>query len=262
LPLTDPAIAVAYNPANPLQIVAQTQQPSQLVIIDNASRPFEAPTRVIQIADPATTLDTGAQLFHRDSGGGIACASCHPEGTEDGKVWKFSGIGERRTQALDVGLEGTAPFHWDGELAGVGELMSEVFVARMGGINESPERLGGLERFLFAFRPIARLRDASDEAVGRGQVLFESAETGCTTCHNGDRFTNNRSFDVGTRSQAALQVPSLVGIGYRAPFMHNGCAETLTGRFDPACGGGELHGNTAALSSEEVADLVAYLESI
>jgi mono/diheme cytochrome c family protein len=262
LPLTDPAIAVAYNPANPLQIVAQTQQPSQLVIIDNANRPFDAPARVIQIADPATTLDTGAQLFHRDSGGGIACASCHPEGTEDGKVWKFSGIGARRTQALDVGLEGTAPFHWDGELAGVGELMSEVFVARMGGINESPERLDGLKRFLFAFQPIARLRDASDEAVGRGQVLFESAETGCTTCHNGDRFTNNRSFDVGTRSQMALQVPSLVGVGYRAPFMHDGCAETLTGRFDPACGGGELHGNTAALSSGEVADLVAYLESI
>jgi mono/diheme cytochrome c family protein len=262
LPLTDPAIAVAYNPVNPLQIVVQTQQPSKLVIFDDASQPFHLPARTVAIADPATTLDTGAQLFHRDSGGGIACASCHPEGAEDGKVWKFSGIGERRTQALDVGLEGTAPFHWDGELAGVGELMSEVFVERMGGINESPERLDGLKRFLFAFEPIARLRDASDEAVGRGQVLFESAETGCTTCHNGARFTNNRSFDVGTRSTAALQVPSLIGIGYRAPFMHDGCAETLTARFDPTCGGGELHGNTAALSSGEVADLVAYLESI
>ena len=81
-------------------------------------------------------------------------------------------------------------------------------------------------------------------------------------CHDGERFTNNRSYDVGTRSDRALQVPSLVGIGYRAPFMHDGCAPTLTARFDPSCGGGEAHGSTASLGEEQIDDLVAYLESL
>lgn len=262
LPLTDPAVAIAYNPLQHHQIVVQTRHPSKLVIIDELNSAFNAPPREVALSNPDETLDTGFELFHRDSGGGIACASCHPEGGEDGKVWSFSTTGPRRTQALDVGLEGTAPFHWDGKLGGVGELMSEVFVQRMGGVHESPERLGSLQRFLFALEPVAPLRDAADEAVSRGKALFESRETGCTSCHDGERFTNNHSYDVGTRAGRALQVPSLVGVGYRAPFMHDGCAATLAARFDPSCGGGEAHGSTAALSGEQIGDLVAYLESL
>jgi len=43
--------------------------------------------------------------------------------------------------------------------------------------------------------------------------------------------------------------------------MSDGCAATLFDRFDPACGG-ELHGNTAGLSEDQIIDLVAYLESL
>jgi hypothetical protein len=57
-------------------------------------------------------------------------------------------------------------------------------------------------------------------------------------------------------------VPSLVGIGYRAPFMHTGCAKTLAERFDPACGGGESHGRVRSLVGEDLTDMVAYLESL
>jgi hypothetical protein len=61
-------------------------------------------------------------------------------------------------------------------------------------------------------------------------------------------------------------VPSLLGVGGRAPFLHDGCATTLTDRFGdrrvPTCGGGDLHGKTAHLTSAQIADLVAYLESL
>jgi hypothetical protein len=57
-------------------------------------------------------------------------------------------------------------------------------------------------------------------------------------------------------------VPSLVGIGYRAPFIHDGCAATLRDRFDPKCGGGDLHGKTSGLTEEQIGDLVAYLETL
>ena len=36
----------------------------------------------------------------------VACATCHPEGAEDGHVWLFPGDGPRRTQTLLGGLSG------------------------------------------------------------------------------------------------------------------------------------------------------------
>jgi hypothetical protein len=72
--------------------------------------------------------------------------------------------------------------------------------------------------------------------------------------------TDNRSYDVGTG--LTLQVPSLVGVSYRLPVMHDGCAKTLADRFDPACGGGDRHGRTSQLSDPQVGDLIAYLQSL
>jgi mono/diheme cytochrome c family protein len=167
-----------------------------------------------------------------------------------------------RTQALNIGIAGTEPFHWDGTLRNLGAIMSEVFVGRMGGVHESDQRLKGLEDWVFSMKPPASLRSADEAAVQRGKAIFESPEAACASCHWGSNLTNNRSRDVGTSSGRSLQVPSLVGIGYRAPFMHNGCAPSLAARFDPACGGGEEHGRTAHLAPEQITDLVAYLESL
>jgi cytochrome c peroxidase len=208
-------------------------------------------------------FDTGHDLFHRDAGVGIACASCHPEGGEDGHVWTFSGVGKRRTQALHVGLSATAPFHWNGDLQDIGALMDEVFVGRMGGEEQSPERIAVLTRWLDGLPRPPAIRDASEAAVARGDALFHSTDIGCAGCHTGDHFTNNGNAWVGTTSSdALLQVPSLIAVGYRAPFLHNGCAATLIDRFDPACGGGDNHGHTSTLRDTEKADLVAYLESL
>lgn len=65
--------------------------------------------------------------------------------------------------------------------------------------------------------------------------------------------------DVGTGGQ--MQVPSLVGVGYRAPFIHTGCAETLEERFDPGCGG-DAHGDVAGLTEPDRQGIIAYLQSL
>ena len=59
-----------------------------------------------------------------------------------------------------------------------------------------------------------------------------------------------------------LVATSLLGVGARAPFMHDGCASDLTGRFSAYCGGGDDHGKTSQLDQAQIADLVAYLESL
>jgi cytochrome c peroxidase len=97
-------------------------------------------------------------------------------------------------------------------------------------------------------------------AVARGKTLFESSEAKCATCHLGPNLTNNQSYDVGTGGN--FQVPGLLGLAQRAPFMHDGCAATLEDRFVSACGGGDAHGKTSHLSSSERADLINYLSSL
>ena len=44
--------------------------------------------------------------------------------------------------------------------------------------------------------------------------------------------------------------------------MHNGCAKTLADRFNPSCGGGDKHGVTSGLTSAQISDLVAYMETL
>jgi cytochrome c peroxidase len=98
-------------------------------------------------------------------------------------------------------------------------------------------------------------------AVARGQTVFTDPKVGCAVCHAGALFTNNLTVDVGTGQ--ALQVPSLRGVSWRAPFMHNGCAATLTDRLtSAACGGGDRHGATSTLTSAQLGDLTAYLQSL
>ena len=78
-------------------------------------------------------------------------------------------------------------------------------------------------------------------------------------CTFGD-LTNNAYADVGTG--ARLQVPSLHGVSFRTPLMHNGCATTLADRFKPDCGGGDQHGHTSQLSASQISDLTEYLTTL
>ena len=244
-------IAVAFTPDGTL--VVQSRQPSRLALFSTGD------VRTIELGGE-DRLDTGHEIFHRDAGAGIACASCHGEGGDDGHVWNFSTLGPRRTQSINVGLANTEPFHWSGDMADLNMLVSEVFVGRMGGVPQSDTRIGALAAWMFALQAPPPPRANNDEAAMRGKHLFESSAVGCTGCHSGEKLTNNKTVNVGTGEP--LQVPSLVGIAYRAPFIHTGCASTLKARFDPECGGGDEHGKTSQLNDAEIDDLVAYLETL
>ncbi len=206
--------------------------------------------------------NTGHELFHRDSGGGIACASCHPEAEDDGHVWKFASVGERKTQFLGVHLSETAPFHWDGALSDLDVLMDEVFVTRMGGVFQSKERVESLAAWLGDLPAPATTSMDGAPSVTRGQALFTSTSVGCSACHAGNALTDNTGHQVGTSGSVALQTPSLRHVALHPPFMHNGCAPTLRDRFKPDCGGGDEHGHTSHLTDAQLGDLVAYMNTL
>lgn len=258
-----PAVSVASNLNGE---VFAYQRDSNRVLRGDAGFFTASPAVIVE---GESSVDTGHELFHRDSGGGIACASCHPEAEDDGHVWNFASDGVRKTQFLGVPLDETAPFHWNGSLPNMGVLMDEVFVARMGGVFQTQERVGSLGAWVRSAEP-AIAASATDltktaeaeEAAARGKELFESKAVGCATCHAGPAFTDNVSYAVGTSGEERLQTPSLTRIALHPPFMHDGCAKTLRERFEPACGGGDLHGKTSQLKASQVDDLVAYLATL
>ena len=222
----------------------------------------------------ATRADTGHYLFHHDASTpatatsaatvtALACASCHPEGHEDGHIWTFDTEGQRRTQTVSGGVLETAPLHWDGSQTDLSDIMTNVFVHRMGGAPQGPRHVDAFGDWLNRIPAYPASPTGTTAQIEHGSQIFHSAAAGCDTCHSGAHFTNNQTVDVGTGQ--AFQVPTLIGVAARTPFMHDGCATTLADRFEltlAACNGGEKHGHTADLAASDVADLIAYLESL
>ena len=203
--------------------------------------------------------DSGRNMFHEQTPSGLACASCHPEGRDDGLVWKFQELGPRRTQVLAGSILSRAPYHWTGDQADLPTLMDDVFAVRMAGSQPTRSEHLSLGPFLERIPAPAPIGMANADAAARGKAVFESADVGCLGCHVGTLMSTKQIVDVGTGG--AFKVPSLIGVGARAPFLHDGCATTLTDRFT-TCGGGDHHGKTSQLTPAQVSDLVAYLETL
>ncbi len=242
-------VGVAYVSTG---LLVHSRSPPRVVIVPSqtTSRPVNV---VIELEGSNDAEDPGFQLFHTSSRG-ISCASCHPEGLEDGHVWTFFGK-QRRTQPLAGGISQTAPFHWKGDLPDLTSLVGDTFVARMGGAMPDPTQLASLTTFLDQI-PVPKV-PTRDQPVDmtKGRAAFEKA--GCHACHSGARLTNDSTMSIGL--DEAWQVPSLRGVSRRAPFMHDGCAKNMDDRFeDPSCGG-RSHGDVTVLDDAERAQLTAYL---
>jgi hypothetical protein len=203
--------------------------------------------------------DAGRAIFHANTAVGMACASCHPEGRDDGQVWELADVGPRRTQSVAGDILARGPYHWSGDQADIASLVREVFVERMAGLRPSTAHTAALGTWLDHIPAPAPLA-GDPAAIERGRAIFESAEVGCVACHNGPLHTNNQLVDVGTGSR--LKVPSLRGVWARAPFLHDGCAPTLRDRLVDPCGGGDQHGVTSTLDAAQRRDLITYLEAL
>lgn len=241
----DPAVAVAF--ANADTAYALLREPAALVRDDG--RRIDLAPRV---------ADAGHTLFHTPMRVHLACASCHPEGADDGHVWAFSEIGLRRTQSLAGGAIGTAPFHWDGAFPDLEALMHEVFVRRMGASEIPYGGVSAVEAWLGSIEAAPRPRD-DEPAIARGRSLFESAELACTSCHAGATLGGQTFADVrgiGTM----LQVLLLIGVAYCALLMYDGCVVDLCVCFvDFVCGGGDAYGCISYFGVFEFDDLIVYL---
>jgi len=214
----------------------------------------------------ASNLDAkqhlGLVMFHTADfnvsfAGGMSCGNCHLDGRSDGTSWL---IHEQRLQTpmLAGRLVGTAPYKWDG---GAKDLTTSLraTIDRLGGDGLSQKHLAALVAYLEAM-PAVRAPTRDRAAVARGKELFESAELGCTQCHDGPKLTDRQRHKLGG---GTFDTPSLIGIAASAPYFHDGSAPTLDTLLRDH---GAVHGMageaTGVLGDAQRADVVAFLETL
>ena len=239
-------VAVAFDGAG--QYVVQSREPATLEFEGGASVKLSVESHA----------DTGQTMFYMNSGIGISCSSCHPEGGDDGHVWRFN-EGLRRSMPLEGGVMERAPFHWDGTLGDMNALVGEVMVKRMALVQRpSAPQIAALGSFLEQLPALPPPDGLNPAAVKRGEALFRRDDVACASCHSGPQYTNNQLVDVGTGGK--FVTPSLLGVGLRPLLFHDGCAKSIAQRFG-VCGGTD-HGKPELLSAAEQADLTAFLRSL
>ncbi len=84
-------------------------------------------------------------------------------------------------------------------------------------------------------------------------------------CHSGHKYTNQKSFDVGsgkpTDRSPVLDTPQLTNVALTAPYLHDGSARSLEEiwtMFNPH----DTHGVTNDLTKDELNDLIEYLRTL
>ncbi len=223
---------------------------------------LEASDRVSLGADPLSAdLREGASMFSNANDARIAvnrtfaCVSCHFEGRDDGRVWRTQ-YGNRQTPVLAHRMEATAPFGWNGQHDTLPEYVRAA-VERMGGSGLAAVDEPKLLAYLRDGLAIVDSASSATASVVRGRQLFESPELGCSTCHPAGLTTGiNDKNPLAGFGGDAFDTPPLIGLRYSAPYLHDGSAADLFAVLELT---EDWMGNTAALTTDERVDLVAYL---
>ena len=205
-----------------------------------------------------------SELDRRISRDGRSCSGCHPDGRDDGVVWKL-GAGPRQTPTL-VGRLDRGPYGWLGKHPQLEGNMAET-IGRLGGTGLPDADLRRLAAFLRQglVRPARPENQASNEPLAvRGRALFTSADVGCSGCHRLETEASDRALHaVGSRSASdstdVFRTPPLLFVGATAPYFHDGryasLEQLLTDNFDRM-------GQTTQLSPDDVKALAAFLRTL
>lgn len=236
-------------------------------------------------------LFTNASTREMSQDGYLSCATCHPGGGSDERVWDFTDRGEGLRNTIDLrGRAGTehGRVHWSGNFdelqdfendirnhfGGSGFMedadfaaTSDTLGAPKAGLSERLDALAAYAASLDRYPPSPyRHSDGSMTEDGiAGRRIFERLD--CVECHAGEHFTDSADgvrHDVGTLSDASggrlgaaldgLDTPTLHGLHASAPYLHDGSAPTLEDVLRI-----EGHGDAQGLSDRRMEQLVSYL---
>ena len=135
---------------------------------------------------------------------------------------------------------------------------------RLGGKGLTGDDKEALMAYVSALRPPPERKAKDASAALRGQAIFRSPQTECSSCHGTDGdLPDGVGHDVKSRAsgdqRTKFDTPSLRFVGGSAPYFHDGRYKTLGALLTKSDG---KMGHTKHLSPSELADLETYLESL
>lgn len=252
-----------------------------------------APQRIVtstQEALSATEL-LGKRIFYRSKDprmsleGYLSCATCHVDGSSDGRVWDFSGRGEGLRNNIDLrgrrGI-GHGAVHWTANFdeiqdfendiraffGGTGFMSPQDFLATQNPLG--PLKAGRSAELDALAAYVASLNTASiprspwrqgngalTAAAVRGASIFQGQ--GCASCHDpAQGYRDGQRHDVGTLRATSgqriggpldgIDTPTLLGMWDNPPYLHDGAADTLEAVFSTS-GGPRYPAESATLSN-------------
>jgi hypothetical protein len=227
-----------------------------LIVWSQMTRTFTVGTTSVTVAGgpPKTPVARGRALFHDVSGklagDRRACASCHPDGRDDGLVWSTPD-GKRQTTMLAGRVEGRALFGWtrnektfQGYVAGTSQ--------RLRGRGFSASELADLEAYVISLKPLTPA--LHDERLERGALAFVA--TGCASCHSGSNTTDGLTHRI---QNSEIATPSLRFVGTTAPYFHDGRYKDLRALLTST---DEDMGRARTLPAADLDALEAYVKSL
>ncbi len=240
-------------------------------------------SRTIPLGGPETPslVRRGEALFHdayRSANHWYSCNTCHSDGHTNGldfdtrnDGWQDLSSSHLRSRKKVPTLRRvalTGPWTWHGWQSGLDDAMVESFTKSMQGKAPTRDEVQALVAYLgtleFPRNPHREADGGLGPAARRGEALFRSSKTNCSSCHSGPEFTDGKRHDVGLNEPGDVykghNPPSLRGVYDKDPYLHDGRARTLrdalTGDHAPENLGGE------PISVAELDDLIAYLKSL
>jgi YVTN family beta-propeller protein len=193
----------------------------------------------------------------------VTCYSCHIDGASDNV--------KRGTVPPPLwGIAQTSPWGQTGQGTNLnGQILGAMNTHNHTGLPNAPGASQLILAFFQGLQPPVSLYRSVDGALSpaarRGKLVFEGP-AGCTTCHAAPLFIPpppsplTIQAGIGTGLVPA-NVPSLRGVWALSPYLANATARTL--REVLTLNPNDRHGQLAAgLSSEQIDQLVAYLESL
>lgn len=219
-------------------------------------------------APQLSPAEVGETLFYNarlSLDGWMSCHSCHSDGHTNGqKNDNFSDktFGAPKRVLSLMTTTDSAPFGWRGAAETLEAQIETSITQTMQGNPPSRDQVTALAAYLKTLTPPpsidAARRSIDRTAVDRGQALFGTLK--CASCHAPPSYTTPKLYDVGLKDeleQNTFNPPSLLGVGQRGPYFHDGRAKSLDDVF-------ELHGHQLPrdLSSDELHDLVQFLRSL
>jgi hypothetical protein len=189
---------------------------------------------VLRLPDRRGDVDKGRAVFH-DAGNpaisaaGFACATCHPDGTDDGQVWLVkdevkAADALRQTPTLAGRIATTDRFGWHGEDPTLDAHLTRT-VKRLDGSGMNGVDSRQLAAYVRSLGSARRTQEHAPELVAKGRTLFESDALGCNSCHTEH---GRRGGTMGViREGGPLRSPSLVSVAITGPYLHDGSLETL-----------------------------------